>query len=343
METPELLKIANTEYEKTGIYMIFSKTTEKVYIGHTRQNFRKRINKHKSSLTMKKHPNLYLQNIHNKYGMDNLLFLPIELIDKENSLEYFLERETYYIKSIDKEKLLNLIIDPENYKLSEYTKHKMTKSLKGRKFTEEHKKRISEGLKKILANKIISAEEHKNRSEAQKTKNMSEEKRIIFKQKLSLAMSGKNNPNYGKKHTLEELKKMSENRKGKLHNEESKKKMSQKAKGRKRSKESIIKGTLKFKETLATKIITDEERENRAKAQRGKKYGEDTKRKLSEMRKGKGNSFYGKTHSEETLKIIKQKATEQAQKTALAKIFCNLVSIWTGGLPLFKTKYNKKV
>lgn len=42
-------------------------------------------------------------------------------------------------------------------------------------------------------------------------------------------------------------------------------------------------------------------------ASTGRKYSEDTKRKLSEINSGEGNGFYGKNHTEETIKKMREK------------------------------------
>jgi hypothetical protein len=68
-----------------------------------------------------------------------------------------------------------------------------------------------ENISKLHSGKIYDGETRKKISEARIGTIMAEETKI----KISKAFKGKNNPNYGKKHSLETLKKMSEGTKGK--------------------------------------------------------------------------------------------------------------------------------
>ena len=88
---------------------------------------------------------------------------------------------------------------------------------RGKKFSEEYKKRLSEAHK----GKKHNEETRKKMSEAQKGKKMSEES----KKKISEAQKGK-------KMSEESRKKISEARKGKKRSEETRKKMSEARKGR---------------------------------------------------------------------------------------------------------------
>ena len=91
-------------------------------------------------------------------------------------------------------------------KLSEETKKKMSDVNKGKKLSEEHKKKISAG---------------------NKGKKMSDEAR----RKMSEAKKGKTPWNKGKHYTVESKKKMSDANKGKHLSEETKKKLSEARKG----------------------------------------------------------------------------------------------------------------
>ena len=125
------------------------------------------------------------------------------------------------------------------------------------------------------------------------------------RKKLSQANKGENNPMYGKTHTENTRKKMSQANKGekhpmygKHHTDATRKKMSQASKGEnnpmygKRGKDSQRYG----------KHHTDETRQKLSESKKGEKHPNYGKR-------GKGTPFYGKHHTEET----RQKMSE-AQK-----------------------------
>lgn len=87
--------------------------------------------------------------------------------------------------------------------------------------------------------------------------------------KLSKKTSGKNNGMYGKAHTDETKKKISDKNKGRVHSCETRKKLSDRMIGNKHH-------------------------------MYGKHHSEETKRKISESQKGEKGNFYGRTHTDET-------------------------------------------
>ena len=56
---------------------------------------------------------------------------------------------------------------------------------------------------------------------------------------------------------------------------------------------------------------TQEVKEKISKANKGRKHSEETKARLSEMRRGEGNHMYGKSHKEETITKIKEARAKQ--------------------------------
>ena len=118
------------------------------------------------------------------------------------------------------------------------------------------------------------------------------------RKKLSEAVKGTNNPNYGKKFSEEHRKNLSEAQTGRKHSEETRKKLSEAAKGRKHSEET---------------------KKKISKARKGKKLSEETRKRMSEATKGKNNPMYGRKLSEEAKKKIakassvRKKAYWQAQ------------------------------
>jgi len=118
----------------SGIYEILSTINGKRYIGSS-INIRTRIlNNHLHELKKGKHKNKYLQNHFNKHGSKVFQFSILELC-KEDVL---LEREQYYIDTLNPEFNQNKIAGPFN------KENKHPKPWKGEKFSEEHKRKLSE-------------------------------------------------------------------------------------------------------------------------------------------------------------------------------------------------------
>jgi len=113
---------------KDIIYQIKNKVSGKIYIGSTK-NLRGRWNTHRSELRNNKHSNTHLQNAFNKYGADSFEFT---IIEEVSDTEDLLAREQYYLDNKDPE--YNIAPDAEA-------------SARGRKLTEEHKRKISESEK----------------------------------------------------------------------------------------------------------------------------------------------------------------------------------------------------
>lgn len=188
---------------KAGIYKIINKTTGKFYIGSS-LDIPQRWSSHRSELRRNIHQNSYLQNAWNKYGEENFEFIIFEECEKKR--ETTLLREQHWLdelKPYDRNIGYNLCITATG-----------SMANKGRKFTEAHKEKISKALK----GKEKSEEHCKNLSEAMKGKMQGENNPFYGKQhseeskrKMSenhADMSGENNPFYGKKHTKEAKKKM---------------------------------------------------------------------------------------------------------------------------------------
>jgi endogenous inhibitor of DNA gyrase (YacG/DUF329 family) len=104
------------------------------------------------------------------------------------------------------------------------------------------------------------------------------------------ANKGENNFMYGKHHSEESKKKMSDVKKGKHPSEETRKKLSDAQKGKHHSEET-------------NKKISDANKGKNNPNYR-KHHSEKTKKKISESNKGERNPFYGKHHTEETKKKL---------------------------------------
>lgn len=170
---------------KSGIYCIENKNNNKKYIGQS-VNIHYRWTKHKHELNNNCHHNEYLQNAWNKYGENTFEFYVLEYCSKEN-LD---EKEKYYIS------LYNSTNRDLGYNLQSGGQFSNTHS-------EESRKKISISNKKAYLNpdrvKIQSINAYKQWGNPN------------IKEKIM----GQNNGMYGKHHTEEAKKKMSEKKKGK--------------------------------------------------------------------------------------------------------------------------------
>lgn len=95
-------KILTKLHKKPGIYIISCTETDKVYIGES-LNISGRISKHFTNLRNKKHPNIILQNIFNKYGEESIVVDVLEWVNLEDpiQLDFLLrKKEIEYQKKI---------------------------------------------------------------------------------------------------------------------------------------------------------------------------------------------------------------------------------------------------
>lgn len=208
----------------TGIYLIRNKVNNKMYVGQA-IDIEDRWKGHIIALRNNKHSNNHLQKSWNKYGEDNFKFKILKechIDDLNDNEEYFIG----YYSSNNKKYGYNKTIGGDggntfSFRTEEsknITRNKLSKINKGKKFSEEHKQKLSITLKNIGAGKWNIG---KKRSEE-------------AKRKYSKAKIGKKNSMYGKepwnkgKNLSEETKqKISEAHKGKKHSEETKRKMSE--------------------------------------------------------------------------------------------------------------------
>ncbi|KKN29491.1 hypothetical protein LCGC14_0843550 [marine sediment metagenome] len=133
------------------IYEIRNKINGKRLIGQTVQrNVNYRWSDHKRKLRQKTHDNPHLQNAWRRYGESNFEFSVIEDdIDSIDRLNYL---EIYYIDKFNARNPdhgYNIREGGRNGKLSDSTKQKLQGRIpwnKGRAWTKEERKRISQGL-----------------------------------------------------------------------------------------------------------------------------------------------------------------------------------------------------
>lgn len=192
-----------------GIYKIANKTTGDFYIGSA-VNYERRIAVHKNHLKNNKHHNPYLQNIFNKYGIENLSFELIKSVDLANNL---IKIEQEYLDKLNPKYNVRKKAD-SNLGLTHtiQTKLKMSNSAKGRIIPKEQRAKISKSLK----GRKLPAETRQKMS----GKKLSP----AHKKKIS-----ENNAKYwlGKSRSLESIKKMSASHTGKLLSKAHRKKLSE--------------------------------------------------------------------------------------------------------------------
>ena len=200
-----------------GVYELFNTKSMKSYVGSS-YDILKRCARHEKMLDSGTHYNKHLQASWDFYGGDTFEFYILE----ECVREQLVQREQHYID----------MLQPK-YNVCQIAG--INDSNRGKTFSEEWKKRISESLK---GHKL--SEEHKHSlSKSHLGKHFSEE----HKKKMSLALMGnRNNPggNFaGQHHTEETKRKISESLKsctGWHHSEETKRKISERLKGNKNGK-----------------------------------------------------------------------------------------------------------
>ena len=170
-----------------GVYKITNTKTNKVYIGSSK-NIYKRCYDHKYLLRHNKHHSTHLQESWNKYGEDSFTFEVIEEVQNADDLRI---REQHYLdteKPFLRDRGFNSypsILGRLGLKHTEETKRKLREAHKGnrgRAFSEETRRKMSEAQK----GKKHSEESKRRMSEAQKGKKHSEE----TKRKISEALTG---------------------------------------------------------------------------------------------------------------------------------------------------------
>lgn len=143
----------------SGVYGIFSKIDDRVYIGSA-TNFDLRKKTHFDKLKSNVHVNKPLQNFVNKYGIEQVEF---KILAKCPS-EYCIKLEQFFLDSHQNKFNIRIIAESNfGLKASEETKQKMSKQRKGKavrgygfKVSDETKTKMSEAGKR----KVFS-EEHK--------------------------------------------------------------------------------------------------------------------------------------------------------------------------------------
>lgn len=240
-----------------SIYKIENKIDGKVYIGST-VNLKNRYKHHRSQLRGNRHHSRHLQFAWNKYGESNFWFETIDECDAKDRVNRVIT-EQYWINSYNSfNQEVGYNINPTAESClgrihTDDTKAKISASNKGKVFSQEHRRRISEAQ----IGKTYSDDYKKKMSEATKGKIVSEETR----EKLAAALKGKARPQ-------EFRDKMRRSCLGRAISEEARAKISLALRGRKRDEEVIRKSADARRGTKNT----DAARLNMSKSKGGKPF-----------------------------------------------------------------------
>lgn len=202
---------------QTGyIYKFHNKITDKVYIGQTVRTLNERISEHLYEALNNKDNN-YFHNALNKYGIENFDICVLHTVDAPDKQSLINKLNILEIQEICNynsfQEGYNANTGGCNYIVSGDTKLKISNACKGRVFSEEHRKNLSQSLKGCCKG----------------------ERSKEYRDKISRSHK---NRTYEYLRTPEVRKKASKKIRGQKRSEETKMKMSQAQKGRKVSEET---------------------------------------------------------------------------------------------------------
>jgi group I intron endonuclease len=188
-----------------GIYKITNIATNEIYIGQS-YNFYLRKYEHLRRMRNHTHFNKYLQKAYNEYGEENFKF-EIILICERTELTYY-EQKLVDLYNPDYNICKECVDSTLGFRHTEESKALMSKIKTGKKFSDETRKKISDGNKgekNGMFGHKFSDEEILKMSETRKGRKISEEGR----KNISEAKKGDKNPNYQKTPSEETRAKMS--------------------------------------------------------------------------------------------------------------------------------------
>jgi group I intron endonuclease len=130
----------DTKMRVCGIYKIMNKINGMYYVGSSKDVLGKRWYQHRKRLTDKTHHNPHLINAWHKYGAEAFEIVIIEEVPEDKLYE--VEQKYLSICEANPSEAYNMNYSPDGGKPCAETLAKISRKLKGRVFTEEHKKRI---------------------------------------------------------------------------------------------------------------------------------------------------------------------------------------------------------
>lgn len=137
----------------SGIYKITNTVNNKFYIGSS-QNMEKRWIQHKSHLKCQRHHSSYLQNVANKYGIENLVFSVLVYCPKEDLLQLEQYLMDFYQPQYNISKLATSCAGVPK---SEIHKQRLREANLGKKYSDETKRKHSERQKNFTQEQIDKA------------------------------------------------------------------------------------------------------------------------------------------------------------------------------------------
>lgn len=205
-----------------GVYRIRNKRNGKFYVGSSIE-IEKRLERHRRELERGIHHCIYLQRAWNKYGADSFIFEVIHECSSEEEArlieQQYLDNETENLYNIsrkasggdiisyhpNKQNIIQKMAQSirkryESMTPEERKKKHATYSMKGRRHTEEARRKMSEAQKGRKGPKGVKR---------------TPEQRARLSQ-IASQRTGEKNPFYGKRHSEETKRKLSEKNKGKL-------------------------------------------------------------------------------------------------------------------------------
>jgi len=273
------------------VYLAVNKTNGKGYVGYSSKTLNGRKKRHEHGALAKKDEkwvkNQPFPRAIRKYGIDGFVWT---VIVKDIPKKNFAVWEDWGIRAhnthISAKKGYNCTYggedNPMNYK--EY-RDKAAAANRGRKYSDEVKKRMSEAQKGLALGRKHTEETKRKISIKHLGKKLSDE----TKGRISKA-------NKGLKRSDEVRKRMSEMMMGRTHSEETKRKLSILGTGRVASKETRQKQSI----SMTGKMPGEKN------PFYGKTHDEEMRKEMRKMKlglyDGEGNPFHGKKHSQETRK-----------------------------------------
>ncbi len=131
---------------KNCIYQILSVKTNRLYIGSAK-NVIARKSLHFRTLVKGRHHNIKLQRHFNKYGIDDLQF---SILEFGINIENLIDREQYYLDTVKPFFNICLVAGSAQGRVhSAETRKMISATLKGKPYSEERKKNMSNGRKGV--------------------------------------------------------------------------------------------------------------------------------------------------------------------------------------------------